>query len=182
MENEQVQPSYWNSVFIASAITALVVTIISLIGGYMTIGSEPSGTMFSTMQLTGILSCLIGAMGGLIATWHYAKEHNVTFTIGRGALLGLLVALVATIISVLLGQLWELIDPSYTQAIIDWSIANMEAMPQMPEEARQQAIESMQDINSVSNIAMQALFTFIGLAIMNVISGMIGAKVFASED
>src|SRR5690606_9644912 len=107
MENEQVQPSYWNSVFIASAITALVVTIISLIGGYMTIGSEPSGTMFSTMQLTGILSCLIGAMGGLIATWHYAKEHNVTFTIGRGALLGLLVALVATIISVLLGQLWE---------------------------------------------------------------------------
>src|SRR5690554_6990070 len=102
MENEQVQSSYWNSVLIASLITALVVTVISLIGGYMTINSEPSGTIFSTMQVVGILSCLIGAMGGVIATWHYAKEFNVTFTVGRGALIGLLVGLVTTIISVVL--------------------------------------------------------------------------------
>lgn len=181
MENEQVQSSYWNSVFIASAITALVVTILSLIGGYMTISSEPSGTFFSSVQIFGLIGCLIGAVGGLIATWHHAKENDATFTIGRGALIGLLVGLFATIITVILGLIWDLIDPSYTQAMVDWQIANMDAM-QMPEEARQNAIENMQDPRSPQNIALQALITFIGLGIMNVISGMIGAKIFASEE
>lgn len=181
MENEQVQPSYWNSILIASLITALIVTVLSLVGGYMTINSEPSGSFFNTTQIFSLLACLLGAMGGLIATWHYSKEYNIAFTIGRGALIGLLVGLVTTIISLVLGFLWELIDPSYTQAMMDWQIANMNAM-QMPDEARQNAIESMQDPNSPKNIAMRAVISFIGLGIMNVISGMIGAKVFASED
>lgn len=181
MENEQVQPSYWNSVLIASLITALVVTILSLIGGYMTLNTEPSGSFFNSSQVFALLSCLVGAMGGVIATWHYSKEYNISFTIGRGALIGLLVGLVTTIIAVVLGLLWELIDPSYTQAMVDWQIANMNAM-QMPEEARQQAIEGMSDPRSPKNIALQAVITFIGLGIMNVISGMIGAKVFASEE
>lgn len=181
MENEQVQPSYWNSVIIAASVTALIMTILSLIGGYMTIKSEPSGSFFSSVQLFGMVGCLLGAAGGFIATWHYAKENNITFKPGRGALIGLMVALVATIITVILGQLWNVIDPSYTQAMVDWQIANMNAM-QMPEEARQQAIESMANPNSFKNIAMQAGISFVVLGILNSITGMIGAKVFASEE
>lgn len=181
MENEQVQPSYWNSVLIASLITAILVTVLSLISGYMTINSEPSGAIFSPVQLFGLVSCLLGAIGGVIATWHYAKEYDVTFPIGKGALMGLLVGLFATIFSVILGYLWELIDPSYTEAMIEWQRANLNAM-QMPEEARQSAMESMENPRSFSNVAVQAGVTFVGLAIVNVISGMIGAKIFASEE
>ncbi|MCH2450307.1 MAG: DUF4199 domain-containing protein [Gracilimonas sp.] len=181
MENEQTQPSYWNSVILASLITAILVTAFSLIGGYMTLGSEPSGSFFSSAQLFSTIGCLVGALGGLFANWHYVKENDVTYKIGKGALLGLMVGLGATIFSVIISQIWNVIDPGFQEALIEWNIQNLEAM-QMPAEAREQAIAGFDDPNSLQNIGLQALFTFIGLGIVNVISGLIGAKVFASEE
>lgn len=181
MENEQALPSYWNSVIIASLITAVIITAFSLIGGYMTLSSEPSGSIFNTAQLFSTIGCLFGAVGGVFANWHYVKENNVTYKIGKGALIGLLVGLVATVFSVVIGEIWNLIDPSFQEALINWNIQNMEAM-QMPAEAKEAAIESMDDIGSFKGRALQALYSFIGLGIMNVISGLIGAKVFASEE
>ncbi|MFD2531578.1 DUF4199 domain-containing protein [Gracilimonas halophila] len=181
MENEQTQPSYWNSVILASLITAIVVTAFSLIGGYMTLGTEPSGSFFSSAQLFSTIGCLVGALGGLFANWHYVKENDVTYKIGKGALLGLMVGLGATIFSVIISQIWNVIDPGFQEALIEWNIQNLEAM-QMPAEAREQAMAGFDDPNSLQNIGLQALFTFIGLGIVNVISGLIGAKVFASEE
>lgn len=181
MENEQVQPSYWNSVILASLLTAIVVTAFSLIGGYMTLGTEPSGSFFSSAQLFSTIGCLVGALGGLFVNWHYVKESDVTYKIGKGALLGLMVGLGATIFSVIISQIWNIIDPGFQDALIDWNIQNLEAM-QMPAEAREQAMSGFDDPNSLQNIGLQALFTFIGLGIINVISGLIGAKVFASEE
>lgn len=181
MENEQVQASYWNSVFIASLITAVIVSAASIIGGYMTLGTEPTGSFFNSAQLFSTIGCLLGAVGGVFANWHYAKEYNVTYKIGKGALIGLLVALVATVLAVLLGQLWNLLDPSFMESLVEWNIQNTEAM-QIPEEAKQQTIEGFEDPYSATNIAIQAGVTFISLAILNVISGLIGAKVFASEE
>lgn len=181
MENEQSYPSYWNSVIIASLITAIVVTVFSLIGGYMTLGSEPSGSFFNSAQLFGTVGCLFGALGGVLVNWHYVKENDVTYKIGKGALLGLLVGLGATIFAVIIGQIWNLIDPSYQQALIEWNIQNTEAM-QMPAETKETIIAGMDDPNSIKNIGLQALIMFVGLGIINVISGLIGAKVFASEE
>ncbi|WP_185957200.1 DUF4199 family protein [Gracilimonas mengyeensis] len=181
IENEQAQPSYWNSVLIASLITAIIVVIISLVSGYMTLNSEPSGGMFSPLLFAGALSCLVGSIGGIIVNWHYAKEYGVTYKIGKGALLGLYVAVGATIFSIVFTQLWNLIDPSYTQALMDWNIQNTEAM-QMPDEAKEQMIESMGDPNSLKNILYGAIGSLVGLGIVNAISGMIGAKIFASEE
>ncbi|MEX0845722.1 MAG: DUF4199 family protein [Balneolaceae bacterium] len=181
MENEQVQPSYWNSVILASLVTAIIVTAFTLIGGYMTLGSEPSGSFFNSAQLFGTFGCLIGAVGGVLANWHYVKENNVTYKIGKGALIGLFVGLAATVFTVLLNQIWNLIDPSFQQALVDWNIENLEAM-QMPAEAKEQAIAGMENPNSLKNIGLGALMTFIALGILNVISGLIGAKIFASEE
>ncbi|MDR9415159.1 MAG: DUF4199 family protein [Gracilimonas sp.] len=178
MEEQQQNPSYWNSVIIASLLTAIVVTVFSLIGGYMTLGSEPSGSFFSSAQLFSLIGCLIGALGGLYANWHYAKAYDITYKIGKGALIGLLVGAVATVFSVLIGEIWNLLDPGFEEALIDWNIQNMEAM-QMPAEAKEQAIASLEGGTS---IFMEALYMFIGLGIVNVISGLIGAKVFASEE
>lgn len=181
MENEQTLPSYWNSVIIASLITAVIVTAFSLIGGYMTLGSEPTGSIFNTSQLFGTLGCLLGAVGGVFANWHYVKENNVTYKIGKGALIGLMVGLIATIFSVLISEIWNLIDPSYQEALIDWNIQNMEAM-QIPAEAKEAGIESLEDAATFTGRLLQSLYILIGLCIMNVISGLIGAKVFASEE
>ncbi len=181
MENEQL-PSYWNSVLVASLVAGIIVTAFSIIGGYMTIKSEPSGTFFNSSQLLGTIGCLAGAVGGVLANWHYAKEFNISYKVGKGALIGLLVALGATVVAVILGQIWNFIDPSFQQAIIDWNIQNFEAMQQMPAEAKEEAIASMEDANSLKNIGIQAIVTFISLGIVNVISGLIGAKVFASEE
>ena len=182
MENEQTNPSYWNSVIIGSLVTGLVVTILSIIGGYMTISSEPTGSFFNSSQIFGTIGCLIGAVGGVIANWHYAKEFDVTFKIGKGALIGLLVGVGGTIVVVLLSQLWNVIDPSYQQALVDWNIQNFDQMQQMPAEAKEQAIAGMENPNSPKNIAIFAGTTVIGLGILNVISGLIGAKIFASEE
>lgn len=179
-EHEQTNPNYWNSVLIASLITALIVTIFSIIGGYRTIASEPSGTFFSAAQIWGLIGCLLGAAGGIIVNWHYTNEYDVSYKIGKGALLGLLVGLVGTVFVVILTQLWNVIDPSYTEALMDWNMQNLDAM-QMPEEAREQAMEGFENPNSLANIGWQALGTFIGLGILNVISGMVGAKMYAEE-
>lgn len=181
MENEQIQPSYWNSVILASLITAIVVTAFSLIGGYMTIGSEPTGSFFSSAQLFSTIGCLIGALGGLFVNWHYVKENDITYKIGKGALLGLMVGFGATVFSVIISQIWNVIDPGFQEALIEWNIQNFEAM-QLPAEQTEQAIAGFEDPNSLQNIGLQALITFIGLGIVNVISGLIGAKVFASEE
>lgn len=181
MENEQVQPSYWNSIIIASLATAIVVTAFGVIGGYMTLSSEPTGSFFSSAQLLGTVGCLVGALGGLFANWHYVNEFEVQYPIGTGALIGLMVGLGATIFAVILGQIWNIIDPSYQQQLIEWSMRNIEAM-QLPSAATQQAMSSLEDPNSIKNIALQGLMTFVGLGIVNVISGMIGAKIFASEE
>jgi hypothetical protein len=181
MENEQVQPSYWNSVLIGSLITALIVTLSSIIGGYMMLGTEPSGAIFNSAQLLGTIGCLFGAVGGLYANWHYAKEYKINYKIGKGALIGLLVAVVATVLSLIMGQIWELIDPSYADAIIDWSIQNAEAM-QLPPEAKEATIESLENADSWVNRGIQAGTTLLALGVLNVISGLIGAKVFASEE
>lgn len=183
MESDQVQEnaSYWNSVIIASLVVGIIVTVFAIIGGYMTLGSEPSGSFFSSAQLLSTIGCLVGAIGGVLANWHYAKEYDITYKIGKGALIGLLVGLGATVVSVILGQVWNVIDPSFQEALVDWNIQNIEAM-QMPAEAKENAIASLENPNSLKNIGLQALFSFIGLGIMNVISGLIGAKIFASEE
>jgi hypothetical protein len=181
MENVQENPSYWNSVIIGSAVAGIIVTAFSLIGGYTMIGSEPSGSFFNSAQIWSTIGCLIGAVGGIIANWHYAKEYNVTYKIGKGALIGLLVGVISTIIIVALSQLWNLIDPSYQQAVIDWNIQNLEAT-QMPAEMREQAIAGMENPNSVTNIAIYTGTTLVGMGILNVISGLIGAKIFAPEE
>ncbi|MDR9419517.1 DUF4199 family protein [Gracilimonas sp.] len=181
MENEQVQPSYWNSVIIASLMVGIVVSLFSIIGGYMMLGNEPDGAMFNSSQLFQALGCLIGAFGGIFVNWHYAKGYDITYKIGKGALLGLLVGLIGTIFTVAITQLWNVIDPSYQEALMEWSRQNVEAM-QMTAEMKEQMMARMEDPYSLSNIAIGALTMFAGLGILNVISGLIGAKVFASEE
>ena len=174
-------PSYWPSVAIASLVTALMVTALSIMGGYMTINSEPTGAIFNSSQIFGIVSCFVGAVGGVLVNWHYANEYEITYNIGKGALLGLLVGILASIFSVILGQLWYLIDGNYMKEMMDWSMANIDAM-NIPEDAKMKAMEGFDNPNSMKNILIGTGVTILGLGVINIISGLIGAKLFASEE
>lgn len=185
MENTEMNetPSYWNSVLIASLITAAILTVMGTISQYMTISSEPTGSSFGAAQLVGILVCLIGAIGGILATRHYAKQFDITFTLGKGAVIGLLTGLIAVIFSTILGLLWNyVIDPGLAQAVYDWQIANLEANPNLTAEMVEQQIAFIPEPGSTTAMITQFGIGLVMFGILNLLTGLIGAKVFASEE
>lgn len=180
MENEY--PSYWSSVFTGALIVGLIASILSMVGNYMMIGSEPTGSPFSLSQVFGILACLIGAIGGFIATRNYAKQNELTFPIGKGALIGFLTGAVGGLISVVISFIWtSVIDPDLNQAVYDWSIANLEAMGLTDDQLEAQK-NFIPQPGSTMTLIVGTGIAVVGLGILNTISGLIGAKVFASEE
>ncbi|MEO1021346.1 MAG: DUF4199 domain-containing protein [Bacteroidota bacterium] len=181
MTDSNALPNYWPSVLIASLITGLIISALGIASGYLTIASEPAGSSFNASSSVGILACLLGAIAGVIVNWHYAKEHQITYKIGKGALLGFLAGLFAVIISTVVSLVWtELIDANYNQALYDWQMANIDAQ-NVPEETKEMSRNFVPKPGSPIALATQFGVGILGLGIMNVISGIIGAKIFASE-
>ncbi len=185
MNNEQ--PSYWNSVIVGALFSAIVIFAVSLISGYMTIKAEPTGSVFSPSQMIGVVSCLIGALGGWIATRHYATTYNVAFPIGKGAVIGLLAGIVAGIISALLSQIWTYIDAGYVQGIIDSTIANLDASSMIPDDMKEEIIMETEkklenQFSSFSGIMVGSAISAATFGILNLLSGMVGAKMYGSEE
>ena len=175
-------PSYWTSVNTAGLIFGIMAFAISIISSYAIINSEPTGSFFSPVQLLGSLACLIGAFGGMLATWHYAREYDIAIKLGKGALIGFLTGVVITLLTVVLGQIWQVIDPEMTQKIIDSTIANMEAMD-MPDGQKQQMIDAtVESVRSQQSIVTQLLWGIPIYGILNMITGMIGAKIFGKKE
>lgn len=177
--NNGAAPSYWTSVGIAAFIFSLLTTVLQLVSGYMQINSEPTGSMFTPTMFFGIFICLIGAFGGMVAVWHYAKENDLTMKLGRGALIGFLTGTVMVLIGIVFNQLWQFIDPDMTQKMMDSMIANFEAMD-VPDETKQQMIDSAaSQVNP--GIGMQLLWGIPIMGILNLLTGMLGVALFARE-
>lgn len=181
-ENSQNEPSYWMSVATAGVIFGILAFALSLVSSYAVINSEPTGSWFSPVQLLGTLVCLVGAFGGMLAVWHYAKEYDLFIKLGKGALIGFLTGAAITIVSIILSQVWQLIDPDMTQKMIDSSIANIEAMD-MPDGQKQQVIDATAEgFRSQSSILSQLMWGIPINGILNLITGMIGAKIFSQNE
>lgn len=176
------EPSYWMSVTIAGLIFGIIAFVLSIISGYAIINSEPTGSFFSPTQLIGTLACLIGAFGGMMATWHYVREYDLSIKLGKGSLIGFLTGVGIALVSVVLGQVWQLVDPDMTQRIIDSTVANMEAMD-MPGDQKQQMIDgTVESIQSQNSIGTQLLWGIPLYGILNLITGMIGARIFSKQE
>lgn len=176
------EPSYWTSVSIAGLIFGIIVFALSLVTTYSVINSEPTGSLFSPVQISlWVLVCLVGAFGGMLAIWHYTNEHDVSLKLGKGALVGLFTGIAIAVVVVILNQLWQVIDPDMTQKAIDSTIANIEAAD-LPDAQKQQAIDSMvQGMRNQNSIGSQLMYNLPMFGILNVLTGMIGAKVFGSS-
>lgn len=180
MENLQQEavtedPSYWNSVFIASAVFGAILAIGQLMEGYYAINTGAEGGWISTVV------CLIGIFGGLAAVWHYAADKNIVISLGKGALIGFLAGVGAQLISYGLIEIWELMNPSYAEAYKEAQISVIEENPNLPEEWKQSSIDFLHDPSLGFTIIMVVGGALLN-GVLNMFTGMIGAKTFSAED
>lgn len=181
-ENQGMLPSYWPSVLVGALIVGIIMSLLGVLSQYLTISSEPSGSSFTLGQSIGILACLISAIGGFIATRHYAKEFEITFPIGKGALIGFFTGAVGVLISSVISLIWTyVIDPELNQAVYDWSVRNLEAQ-NLPAEQFEMALNFIPEPGSLTTLMWTLVIGLVSVGILNLISGIIGAKVFASEE
>ncbi len=182
MENEEMKPSYWPSVLYGAIIIGVIMVLMSIGSQYMTIGSEPTGAQFTLPQLIGTLVCFIAAIGGVLAARHYAKTHDITFPIGTGALIGFLTGVVGVAISAVVSLIWtKVVDPGLNQAVYDWQVANLEAQ-NLPEAQMEMSLSFIPDPTSMSAFFIATGISLVVIGILNALTGMIGAKIFASEE
>ena len=179
---ENTQPSYWPSVMIGALIIGIIMSVLGILSQYMTINSDPTGAAFTSAQSIGILSCLIAAIGGFIATRHYAKEYDITFPIGKGALIGFFTGLVGVLVSTVISLIWQyIVDPELNQAVYDWQIRNLEAM-NLPAEQLEMQMNFLPEPGSMTTLLIAMGIGIVTVGVLNLISGIIGAKVFAKEE
>lgn len=181
------QASYWNAVTMAGLIFGLIVFVLSIIGGYMTINSEPTGALFGGASMyLGVFSCLIAAFGGMMAVYLYLREYPGSMLLGRGALIGLATGVVIAAVSTLFGLIWNVVDPAFSENLLEASIANIEAMGQIPEAQKDEMIDQtasqVQRMQTAGGIAMAFGMNAILYGILNLLTGMLGARIFASQE
>lgn len=182
IEDSTAEPSYWLSVSTAGLIFGIVAFILSLVSNYAIINSEPTGSLFSPTQFLGAFACLAASFGGMLAVWHYARQHEVFIQLGRGALIGFLTGICVTVVTIVLGEAWQFVDPDMTEQMIESTIANIEAID-MPEAQKQQIIDATAEgFQSQSSIFSQLLWGIPIYGILNLITGMIGAKIFGQQE
>lgn len=171
---------YLPSAGLVGGIFAVVIFAISIIFGYMQINAEPSGSPFGLSSISGIFVCLIGAFSGLVGVWHFSKEVTPRFKMGQGAAIGFLTGAVVAVVSVLLTNIWQFIDPEYTQKLLESMIANFEMM-EIPDEMLDTMIESTEE--SINPGLMRQLFLSIPIqGVLSTLTALIGTKMFAQKE
>ncbi len=177
--------SYWNATGIAGAIFGFAVFLISLIGSYLTIHSEPSGSLLSGTILASTVGCLVGAFGGVLAVKLFINEYGPEMKIGTGAIIGLVTGIFITLIYQVLSLVWPLLDPAYIQNLQTAIIANIEMMDQLPAAQQEEMIDAMytqmQNYYSASNILQGLLFGFLSNGLLNLLSGLLAAKFMGKQ-
>lgn len=172
---------YWPSVLLVGGIFSIVGFIINISFGYIQIGSEPSGSMFSPLMLSSVIVCLATCVGGLIAVWHYTKEVTAYVKLGRGALIGFLTGVVIVVLGTLFSEAWILFDPAYNDKLLESVVANVEAMD-LPADTRDQMIDQMAASIRDTSVFQQLLIGIPITGLLNLLTGMLGVKLFAAKE
>jgi hypothetical protein len=167
---------------VVGLIFSIITFEIGLAVGYQQIGSEPSGAIFSPTMLSGTVICLISLLGGTLAVWHFVKEVNPYIKLGQGAALGFITGAIMVILTAVYGEIWNFIDPEYTDKLVEATIANVEAMD-LPDAQRQTMVDSMAStVRQQSSFLSQILWGIPITGILNLLSGMVGVKIFAKKE
>jgi len=173
---------YLPSAGIVGAIFSVISFAIGLVIGYQQISSEPSGSMVSPATLGGTLICLVTCLAGALAVWHFTREVTPYIKLGQGAALGFITGAAIVLFTAFFNELWNFIDPEYTEKLVEATIANVEAMD-LPSAQKNQMIDGMaESIRSQQSFGSQILWGIPMYGILNLLTGMIGVKIFAKTE
>lgn len=189
MEGEQHRSSdsltfgdYLPSAGLVGAIFSVITFAIGLAIGYQQIGSDPSGSFLSPTMLGGIFICLISCLAGALAVWHFTKEVTPFIKLGQGAALGFITGVIMVLLTAVFNEIWHFIDPAYAEKLVEATIANVEAMD-LPAEQKDQMIDSMaESVRSQQSFMTQILWGIPINGILNLLTAMIGVKIFAKKE
>lgn len=118
----------------------------------------------------------------MFAVWHHVRAHNVTMKLGQGALIGFLTGIVMVLIGIVLNKIWLIVDPDFTQKMMESVMANFEAMD-IPESQKQEMIDSAaQQFENNQSVATQLVWGIPMFGILNLLTGMLGVSMFAREN
>ena len=189
MEDEQYRTSdnltlsdYLPSAGLVGAIFSVISFAVGLAIGYQQISSEPSGSLLSPTMMGGVIICLITCVAGALAVWHFTKEASPFIKLGQGAALGFMTGAVIVILTAVFNEIWHVIDPDYTEKLVEATIANIEAMD-LPSGQKEQMIDGMaESVRAQQSFGAQILWGIPMYGILNLISAMIGVKIFAKKE
>lgn len=183
MEPNVEKPGIMDAALVTSVIIGIAIFILSTISTYIIYSGEPSGSIFGVAQIIPTVVCLVAAIGGVFSVRNYATQYPALL-IGDGAKIGLLSGLIIALVTVVLGQVWQLLDPGYMEIIKEYTLRNMEmvfANANMSDGDIDKQLgsiaESFDDANTLKGISLAALMSIVTYSIVNLISGVITAKV-----
>ncbi len=183
------KPSFVMPTVVQSTIVGVVLSVISTIFVYVSISGEPSGSFFQPISFLQMGICLLGAVAGVLSVKAYVKTGVEDLQLGQGALIGLFAGLVSAVVMTLIGVLWNfVVDPALMDNMADYMIRNMEmafANSGMGAEQVDQILGEMEkgfeEQKTFVGILKGFGFSVLGLGIINVISGLITAKVVSKD-
>lgn len=181
--NTQGQESYMNTAVTYAAIVGIVVFILNIAMMYWIYGGEPSGSFFSAGQFAPLSLCLVSVLGSVLAVKAHVGEYGPV-KIGQGAVIGLVTGLIMAVIVTVLSSVWNFIDPEYMRMVSEYQIENYEIMldkgqitEQMFQQMRDEMMKQMENPNSLTNLGIGFGVSALMYGIINVIGGLITAKV-----
>jgi hypothetical protein len=130
----------------------------------------------SYLGLINFLCCAGVLTGALVAVWHYTSTNALTIKAGEGAVLGLTVAVIGSIVSAVLDYILIKMGIRADQALIRLIIDTMG--DRMPAESYEQMVEQMDQAATVGKAVLGAIFGAVVSAIFGAIGGAIGASIF----
>lgn len=174
-------PSFLKNALLVGGLVGVVAGLISIYSSHSIINSEFDGNGMPPGTYTSLVTCLIGALAGLLSV-KLQSIIQIEMTMGRGALIGLVAGITVAILSGLTNQLWQLLNPQFAEELVQAMMANYERIPgfsaQMADEIAASTLESMTTTKGIlQSIGLGALL----YGILNALSGMIGAKLFCDD-
>jgi hypothetical protein len=167
-----------------AVVFALIISVLSTALSYYIVSVDPSLFTFIAQGLNGALMCLFGGLAGLFVVRSYVKDTDAIVKVGNGAVVGLITGVIIAVTSGVIGILWQFIDPTLTERLMEATMNAVDSMGEM-DTAQQEAMMDQMMANDPSKLSTQltnmGAFAVI-LGILNMITGMIGSSIFSKKE
>ncbi|MEX0594058.1 MAG: DUF4199 family protein [Balneolaceae bacterium] len=131
----------WPVLLQAGALIGLLSFTLNLVFGYLQITSEPTGSLMVPL-FGGIGVFLITCTGGFLTIRQLGTAMDLVLSRGRTALIGFLTGAVIVTTSALLNEIWYLLDPDYTENLVQSMVETVRHMD-LPDSSQQEMIDQM---------------------------------------